>query len=178
LPAAPLSAPGSANNAITPPTPLSTQPPCRGRPAKFSSRELEELARVTIEENPFGAKHREKGAALKVIVRRLRADGFFTKSSVDTIKNKMVALLAYQEVTGYSLPVRCPAQLASRSQLFWIGFLILIQRTAATQNDEQKKKVHEVSSLSTVVFYLSTDVSIYRKWNTILLVVMAFTPTP
>jgi len=88
-----------------PPVPPSTQPPHRRRLSKFTSQELEELARVTIEENPFGAKHSKKGIAWKEVAKRLKADGLFMKSSPDTIKNKMMALIAYQEVCGY--PISC-----------------------------------------------------------------------
>ncbi|KZP05427.1 hypothetical protein FIBSPDRAFT_967274 [Athelia psychrophila] len=71
--------------------------PARGHKAHYSAVELEELVRITIKENPFGAKHGEKGAAWKHVAQQLKAIGHFRRSSAETLKHKLMALIAYQE---------------------------------------------------------------------------------
>lgn len=105
VPMLPPPAPVDQNtgNLITPPlTPVAT----RGRPKTiFKGASLEEAVRVAIEVNPFAAKHGEKGKAWKEVAKRLKANGHFSSSSVETIKNKVLSLIAYQEVSINSLNV-------------------------------------------------------------------------
>jgi len=69
-----------------------------GGRAKFSAVEIESLARVVVDVNPYGAKRGLKGATWKIVADKLWARGHFSGSSTETIKNKMKGLLAYQEV--------------------------------------------------------------------------------
>lgn len=86
----------------TPPPSPDTQPTRRPK-AKFSSRELEELARVVVDVNPYGAKHGNKTTAWADVAKQLKGGGYFMHSSVDVIKNKMTALIAYQKVSSTTI---------------------------------------------------------------------------
>lgn len=92
---------------ITPPATPPNVPnaPGRGRRSKFSVSELEGLARVVYNENPYGAKHGEKKTAWDNVLGKLQEQGLFKKSSADTVKNKMSAMLAYFEVSSSSMIV-------------------------------------------------------------------------
>ena len=49
--------------------------------------------------NPYGAKHGYKTKAWEEVAAKLKEQGLFLKSSVETVKHKMAALIAYQEVS-------------------------------------------------------------------------------
>jgi hypothetical protein len=86
----------------TPPPSPNTQPTHCPK-AKFSSHELEELARVVVDINPYGAKHGNKTTAWADVAKQLKGDGYFMHSSVDVMKNKMTALIAYQKVSSTTI---------------------------------------------------------------------------
>ena len=71
--------------------------PTKCRP-DFSSKEYLALAGVVVEVNPFGAKHGQKGAKWEEVSKAVKAEKLFLKSSTETIKHKMSALLKYHEV--------------------------------------------------------------------------------
>lgn len=81
------------------PAPRKASPRTRGRPrGRWSPREIEEAVRLVCEINPFGAKHGEKGSAWKDVAKKLRDEGLCKLKSVETVKNKVMALVAFQEV--------------------------------------------------------------------------------
>jgi hypothetical protein len=85
---------------VTPP--VTPAAPTRGgkrERAKFSPHEIEALARVVYTLNPYGAKHGDKTKAWEEVAAKLKEQGLFLKSSVETVKHKMAALIAYQEVS-------------------------------------------------------------------------------
>ena len=71
----------------------------------FSTREYLGLANAVIMINPFGVKHGQKGAKWKEVSKALKAEKLFPKSSTDTIKNKMIALLKYHKVQSRTIKV-------------------------------------------------------------------------
>ena len=85
--------------ATPPATPTTQTAHSKGRRSKFSPAELEELARVVYSINPYGAKHGDKKSQWEEVAKKLKDKGMFSASSVDTIRNKMTALLAYFEVS-------------------------------------------------------------------------------
>lgn len=99
----PIIAPSIVPSAVTPPaTPV--KPPVtpakkgRGSRSRFSPAELEELARTVYNINPHGAKHGDKKVQWLKVEKMLKDKKMFLSSSVETIKNKMSALLAWHEV--------------------------------------------------------------------------------
>lgn len=105
LPTLPPREPTVNDSALAPPpspTRRSAKPAARtgGRKTrtKFTPRELEQAARVTIEVDPFSAKHGEKGTAWVEVCDRLKAMGLCLNSPAESVKNKVMALLAYQRV--------------------------------------------------------------------------------
>ena len=90
----------------TPPTTPTTQMAhSKGRHSKFSPAELEELTCVVYSINPYGAKHGDKKSQWEEVAKKLKDKGMFLASSVDTIRNKMTALLAYFEVSLLFTPL-------------------------------------------------------------------------
>jgi hypothetical protein len=95
--------PNHTTSTITQPVtpPATPAAPTRGgkrERVKFSHHEIEALARVVYSLNPYGAKHGDKTKAWEEVAAKLKEQGFFLKSSVETVKHKMAALIAYQEV--------------------------------------------------------------------------------
>ncbi|KZP21023.1 hypothetical protein FIBSPDRAFT_891416 [Athelia psychrophila] len=110
--------------------------------AHYSAMELEELVRITIEENPFGAKHGEKGATWKRVAQRLKALGYFRTSSAETIKHKLMSLIAYQEDPESHAGSKVACEMAGTCGIKIAALLDCIsemQNTAATQTEEQKE---------------------------------------
>ncbi|KAF7978532.1 hypothetical protein HWV62_45426 [Athelia sp. TMB] len=117
--------------------------PVKGRKrAYYSATELKELIRITIEENPFGAKHGEKGAAWKRVSQWLKALGYFCKSSVETIKHKLMLRIAYQEDPKSYAGSKVAREMTSTGGIKIAALLDRIsemQNIAATQTEEQKE---------------------------------------
>ena len=95
VPYTPIVTPTSAPKTPTKASPAS---PTKHHP-DFSTREYLGLANAVITINPFGVKHGQKGAKWKEVSKALKAEKLFPKSSTDTIKNKMIALLKYHKVS-------------------------------------------------------------------------------
>ena len=90
----------SPTKVLTSPLPLHLPPPpLRRLTAKVSPAQLEELAHVVYSINPYSAKHGDKKSQWEEVAKKLKDKGMFLASSVDTIRNKMTALLAYFEVS-------------------------------------------------------------------------------
>lgn len=66
--------------------------------ASYSGKEYIGLATLVVDLNPFAAKHGHKGAAWEKVASAAKAKGLFKLSSTETIKNKALALIKYQEV--------------------------------------------------------------------------------
>lgn len=100
LPTLPPMGPPVEKPALAPPNDTGRPPakPSRRTRSKFTPRELEQAARVTIEVDPFSAKHGEKGTTWVEVCDRLKAMGLCLNSSADSVKNKVMAMLAYQRV--------------------------------------------------------------------------------
>ena len=85
---------------VTPPvTPAAPTHGGKRERVKFSHHEIEALARIVYNLNPYAAKHGDKTKAWEEVAAKLKEQGFFLKSSVETVKHKMTALIAYQDVS-------------------------------------------------------------------------------
>ena len=89
-----------ANISLTPPT-TPVKKKGGGRRAKFSPAALEQLARVVYSINPYGAPHGKKMEAWEQVATEIKGYGYFKNSSVETIRNKMSAMMTYFEVGTY-----------------------------------------------------------------------------
>lgn len=73
---------------------------------RYSGKEYIGLITLVLELNPFAAKHGNKGAAWEEVAEAVKAKGLFKSSSSETIKNKALALIKYQEAsTAFILTV-------------------------------------------------------------------------
>lgn len=89
-----------ADLSLTPPTTPAEKKGGRRR-VKFPPAALEQLARVVYSINPYGAPHGKKAEAWEQVATEVKEYGYFKNSSMDTIRNKMSAMLAYFEVSSY-----------------------------------------------------------------------------
>ncbi|EIN04907.1 hypothetical protein PUNSTDRAFT_138102 [Punctularia strigosozonata HHB-11173 SS5] len=87
-----------------PPSPTQLSQRSQKKPrTRFTSGELYELAKKTVDVNPYGKPHGKVTQAWMQIAEHLHARGMFEHSSVQTIKNKMNAMVAYHQGTAQSV---------------------------------------------------------------------------
>jgi hypothetical protein len=100
LPAPTASSPSSDTSqpVLADSSPNPTPSPVKPHP-DFTSKEYIGLATAVVNINPFGAKHGKKGTMWEEVATTVKSKGLFTKSSTDVIKNKMMALIKYQDVS-------------------------------------------------------------------------------
>lgn len=79
----------------------------RGQRRKFTSNQLIELARVSVDLDPWHAKHKEKGKTWDEVRARLVANRVFdTSVSTGTLRNKMNDLIKWHTVRDLHLYTR------------------------------------------------------------------------
>jgi hypothetical protein len=79
--------------------------PLKGKTARkaradFSAKDIEHLLHAMIEVDPFMAARSKVGARWKEIATRVQSEGFYSEREPDTLKNKVLSLLAWVEVSG------------------------------------------------------------------------------
>jgi hypothetical protein len=68
--------------------------------ADFSAKDIEHLLCAVIEVDPFMATCSKVGARWKEVATRVQSEGFCLEREPDTLKNKVLLLLAWVEVSG------------------------------------------------------------------------------
>jgi hypothetical protein len=68
--------------------------------ADFLAKDIEHFLRAVIEIDPFMAAHSKVRARWKEIATRVQSEGFCSEREPDTLKNKVLSLLAWVEVSG------------------------------------------------------------------------------
>lgn len=64
----------------------------------FNAPALDQLARIVVDINPYGARHGDKKEAWICVLQAFQAAGFCPTTSLETMKNKVNAMLAYHDV--------------------------------------------------------------------------------
>lgn len=64
----------------------------------FNAPALDQLARIVVDINPYGARHGDKKEAWKRVLKAFQDAGFCAMTSLETMKNKVNAMLAYHDV--------------------------------------------------------------------------------
>lgn len=66
----------------------------------FNAVALDQLARIVMDINLYGARHGDKKEAWQRVLKAFQAAGFCPTISLETMKNKVNAMLAYHDVSS------------------------------------------------------------------------------
>jgi hypothetical protein len=137
---------------------------------EFSGHDLDQLLRAVITINPYMATRNKSGKQWKTVAQMVQDKGYCVGRDPDTLKNKVVALLAWVEVRCYIIPIfltkhflqggkkssgrsplgreaeNDPASFASLSGK--LNVVADLKRTAKGVKDQEKDKVKAVSTLA------------------------------
>ncbi|GJE91824.1 hypothetical protein PsYK624_079750 [Phanerochaete sordida] len=112
----------------------------------FSTHDLEELIRMTIERNPWGAKHSEKGKTWEGIRRSLQAAGMFEGVSVGTLRNKVDGMIKWHEDPDSGAGASMARELPTSTQVTLSALVdraALQKHEAQNMTDAQKEKARK-----------------------------------
>lgn len=113
---------------------------------KFSSNELEELIRVTIQRNPWAAKHKEKGKAWDEVRATLQSTGLCEGTSSATLRNKVENMIKWhtdpESGAGKTMANELsPGSMITLSALVDRAYLLKVD--AQNMTDAQKEKARK-----------------------------------
>ena len=77
---------------------LSSSSPSRTTRSKVSGEDLEQLVRITAEEDPWGKPYGQITKAWERVLKQLQLEQCFKNSHVTTLQNKINCFIAWQEV--------------------------------------------------------------------------------